>query len=239
VVVVFLCMGGFAGHAAPSLAGTEDDFIRSKPDVHDVIVGLGGEDHLSGGVGDRICGGPGDDIVSGARFLSGGSGNDYMPGKKGPNLFRGGRGKDRADLTGGGKDVVRGGPGFDQVEAPSPRISRGGKVVIDLAKGYVTSVLTERTKIYSVEGGSACDWEAKVIMFGTSGHNSLLALCAGEAVLHGRGANDLLWGWQNDDRLYGGPGDDLLRGRGGDDILDGGSGDDTCYQSGGDEVPCE
>lgn len=230
-----LCFG-----RKPTKVGTAgNDSIRSKPDMRDVIMGHGGDDDLSGGVGDRICGGPGDDIVSGARFLSGDRGNDYMVGKKGPNLFVGGYGNDRADLQGGGKDRVFGGPGSDRVDAPTPRRNARRRATIDLVNGYVTTVLTEHTPIHSIERATICDWKVRVNMYGTSGRNSLLALCAGEATLHGGGGDDLLWGWKNDDRLYGGSGDDLLRGRGGNDILNGGPGKDTCYNDGGDEVRCE
>lgn len=230
-----LCFG-----KRPTKVGTAGaDNIQSEPDVHDVIMGLGGKDHLSGGTGDRICGGDGHDIVSGARFLSGDNGNDYMVGSRRPNLFIGGHGRDRADLLGGGKDLVRGGSGSDRVDAPTPRGNVGGEAVIHLAKGYVTTVLTEKTKIYSIERAVICDWEVNVVMYGTAERNRLLALCAGEAIIYGRGGDDELWGWDNDDRLYGGPGNDLLRARGGDgDYVNGGSGTDIC--NGGETVvACE
>jgi Ca2+-binding RTX toxin-like protein len=76
---------------------------------NDVLVGTNGDDVLVGlGGNDRIYGRGGNDLVNG------GNGNDRLTGGSGRDSLIGGRGADRIYERDGQRDVVNGGPGFDE-----------------------------------------------------------------------------------------------------------------------------
>ena len=76
---------------------------------NDVLVGTNGDDVLMGlGGNDRIDGRGGSDLVSG------GNGNDRLTGGSGRDTLNGGRGADRLYARDGRRDIVNGGPGFDE-----------------------------------------------------------------------------------------------------------------------------
>jgi len=86
----------------PIREGTEEDDIFAAPNQLDwVILGLEGDDALTGQSGkDTLAGGEGDDI------LTGGAGKDSLTGGAGDDVLVGGLGKDQ--LTGGaGMDTFR------------------------------------------------------------------------------------------------------------------------------------
>jgi len=75
----------------------------------DNVAGTSGNDVLHGLAGnDRLRGGPGNDV------LYGGAGNDRLAGGTGRDDLYGQRGNDRFTARDGARDVVSGGPGFDQ-----------------------------------------------------------------------------------------------------------------------------
>jgi Ca2+-binding RTX toxin-like protein len=77
-----------------------DDFIYGAYG-NDIIYGLNGSDHLSGGPGnDVIYGGNGSD------FIQGGPGNDKLYGGDGNDQIVGGPGADLFDCGPGNRDVV-------------------------------------------------------------------------------------------------------------------------------------
>ena len=110
------------GANANTLNGTDG----ITPPKHDVIVGRGGADIMtgdpedSGGERDYICGGTGKDEISGRDkedFLRGDEGSDFING--GTGLFgdeiKGDEGNDT--LNGGsGDDVIKGGAGDDTID---------------------------------------------------------------------------------------------------------------------------
>lgn len=89
---------------------------------NDLVVGLEGNDSLSGGWGDdRIDAGAGDDHVHGGQgndLVAGMDGNDGLTGDAGDDIVLGGGGND--DIRGGrGDDVVFGGVGSDDLRGGS------------------------------------------------------------------------------------------------------------------------
>jgi Ca2+-binding RTX toxin-like protein len=113
-----------------TLVGTPgDDELFGSSD--DVVVGLGGNDRLSGGI---VCGGAGHDSLSGAEQwvsskLDGGYGDDIIRGDLGPSdVLLGGAGNDYLtdsndtdweDEWDPGTDVMKGGPGNDHIVSTS------------------------------------------------------------------------------------------------------------------------
>ena len=67
---------------------------------NDVLLGRGGNDTLYG--------------LGGHDVLNGGIGNDRLYGGKGRDTLRGGPGNDRLYARDGQRDIVDGGPGFDE-----------------------------------------------------------------------------------------------------------------------------
>ena len=120
-----LCFGERA-----TLVGTSGhDDLAGGPD--DVVVGLGGDDSLSGGT---VCGGGGNDSLWGVREgsrIDGGSGDDMLRGDAGPaDVLLGGAGNDYVadegdtdypDMDDPGTDVMEGGPGNDHLVSTSGR----------------------------------------------------------------------------------------------------------------------
>ncbi len=82
------------------------------------MIGLGGDDRLSGGNGnDKLGGGNGDDVLAGRignDELWGGTGNDCLTGGSGKDKLSGGSGEDVL-YGGSGDDQLRGGDGNDQL----------------------------------------------------------------------------------------------------------------------------
>ena len=111
------------GKAATIVGTPGPDILTGGPT--DVVVGLGGNDSLSGGT---VCGGVGNDSLWGLRegsSLDGGDGDDTLRGDCGPSdVMLGGAGNDYvadendfdyADELDPGTDVLKGGPGDDRI----------------------------------------------------------------------------------------------------------------------------
>ena len=90
----------------PVVFGTEGDdvFVASETGLEAVcFVGLGGDDHVTGGPGDDVLiGGAGDDT------LVGGAGDDTLLGGDGVDVLRGEAGCDLLSLAGGAGEVLEG-----------------------------------------------------------------------------------------------------------------------------------
>jgi len=120
---------------------TNDCSIRGTPGADtlrgtalaDVVLGLGGNDHLAasdpGYVGDTLDGGPGNDVLVGGfrqdtlyggpsdDTLSGGPSGDALIGGPGHDRLNGQGGRDTIDAVDGQRDVIRCGAGRDVVYA--------------------------------------------------------------------------------------------------------------------------
>lgn len=105
---------GTAGHDV--LYGNFEDVPPPAPGpIHQVVMGLAGNDILIGALNDHLCGGTGDDQLHGGGAndrLFGESGNDILYGHGGDDLLDGGPGYDLL-FGGGSNDTLIGGPGLD------------------------------------------------------------------------------------------------------------------------------
>ncbi|MDQ2623389.1 MAG: hypothetical protein M3Y45_10180 [Actinomycetota bacterium] len=126
-----------AGRKADYVGTSRSDRIKAKPGS--VVVGGGGDDHITG-KNLTVCGGPGNDrvtITGGAGLVDGGAGDDVIEGgpgwdvlygRSGNDVIRGGAGANTiyggpgADILDGGEDEIGwifGGPGPDQINGGS------------------------------------------------------------------------------------------------------------------------
>ena len=101
----------------------------SGNDRRDVIRGNAGNDAIDGGAGsDRIHGGRGDDRLAGGDQrdkIFGGPGDDGINGQAGRDVIRAGKGDDLVIANDGMRDLIRCGPGDDTVRADKrDRIAR-------------------------------------------------------------------------------------------------------------------
>ncbi len=168
----------------------------SSPDVFR-ILGLAGDDHLTGhDADDWIDGDGGDDMIfglAGADGLDGGSGADLLDGGTGDDRLLGGDGDDQL-LGGAGADSIDGGAGNDRLDGgPGDDLlyGRDGADVLDGGDG-----------VNELRGGDGND------------------------ELNGGPGRDLLFDGSGDDRVAGGDGNDQIFIGGGSDTLAGGQGAD-------------
>jgi D-alanyl-D-alanine carboxypeptidase len=163
------------------------------------ILGLGGNDTLSGGRGnDKISGGNGADIIRGD------SGNDTIFGEQGNDYINGGSGKDSI-LGGDGNDLISADAGNDYINAGSGNdVVYGGR---------------DDDSIYG-EGGND-------LISGDAG-NDYINAGSGNDTINGGIGNDTIVAGAGNDLLYGGAGNDTFYSTfGGKDTISGGAGNDT------------
>ncbi|GIT91581.1 hypothetical protein JANAI62_20380 [Jannaschia pagri] len=121
-----------------------DGLEQAAPDAGHYLLGLGGNDQLSGGHGnDRLDGGAGEDRLEGRTGhdtlvggtgddqILGGRGNDMLDGGSGTDILLGGKGRDTLE-GGDGDDVLVGGRGFDVFVFDG---ADGRDVVLDFTAG--------------------------------------------------------------------------------------------------------
>jgi hypothetical protein len=207
----------FGGAGNDTLTGGDDvpGYKGSGP-PNDLLAGGPGDDVLHAGNGDDTLSGDGDAVLSSAAIPS-----------LGPD-------------SGGGNDVVDGGPGeFDRVSYEAR--TRGVRVDLVDTVGF-DGAPGERDKLSGVEnviGGSADDVlignEVRNNLEGGAGNDRLLG-GAGWDILAGGYGNDVIDGGIGSDHIYGGPGMDIVRGGAGEDdiqargdgaAIDGGPGSDN------------
>ena len=175
------------------LYGTDED---------DRIVGLGGDDYLTGGFGgaDKLFGGGGNDRISFSHYDA----TDI-------DRMYGGDGVDAAYLWLGGEtqDIVA------QVGVSTVKV--GGAHVL-----YLDSI----EQFYDFELGSGNDrlvgGALSEFGYGNGGNDRLIGN-GGADFLYGMSGDDVLFGNDDNDKLDGGGGGDALLGGGGDDTLVGGA----------------
>jgi Ca2+-binding RTX toxin-like protein len=166
---------------ADRIEGTDNADVLTGLDGDDELLGKGGDDRLDGGGdSDRVDGGAGDDLVVGAGCFVG----DY------------GRLCDNP-----GREVLRGGPGDDDV--------RASVCVTSYCAGDRYSALDSE-----LDGGSGEDR-----VTGGSGHDRMVG-GPGPDRLRGLAGNDRIWGGSGGDRIVGGAGRDRLAGDAGNDRID-------------------
>jgi Ca2+-binding RTX toxin-like protein len=191
------------GEVATIVGTPGDDVLIGRDNTADVIVGLGGNDSISGmtdddyfeytgpSQDDRLCGGPGDDGVFGSL------GEDYL---------NGGRGDDRVDGSYSYDWIARGGPGNDRME--------------DCDNEYSGAALR-------MSGGpghdSLCSYWFPVRMSGGRGNDLLIDLdCYSDSRLSGGRGDDHIESWNSSFKgspcsEYGGLDADTVAGGAGED----------------------
>lgn len=184
-------------------------------------------DYQSSSVGSiEFQGGNGNDrFVSYIPSLSirafGGSGNDYLEGYNGNDIYVGGDGNDT--LVGyGGNDSMWGGAGNDVLRGMAGNDRLMGDADHDVLEGGDGND--------SMWGGNGND-----LLRGGNGHDYMLGE-TGNDYVDGSAGNDTMWGGANNDILLGGDGNDQLIGDAGNDRLNGQAGIDSLWGGSGRDV---
>jgi len=191
---------------------------------HDTLIGLDGNDRLTGGLGnDVLKGGRGDDryyVSSGTDFIEDQSGNDRI-------IF--GAGLTSANVS-------------YEVEGDNMFVSFDGERYARIENQFTSSGAIERftfadktintSSIRLIQNGTDGNDSIRAYQYGASEHNRIYA-GDGNDTVYGYDGNDVLYGQAGNDRLFGGDGNDFIFGdyqtnnggtivSGGDDILHGG-----------------
>ena len=164
---------------------------------------------------DILSGDGGANVLSGlaeADRLAGGGGNDTLIGGDGDDIFGGGRSDGGPD-----DDLIDGGVGIDLLNVGT---QIGEDVFVDLEAGVASSVVTGNDTLVSIEQVTTNAGDD--ILLGNAADNLMFA-GFGTDRLDGRGGNDQLLGYIGIDILIGGAGDDQI---------DGGTDTDTAVYSG-------
>lgn len=233
----------------------------SQASINDIMYGYGGNDTLSGGVGDDVLyGGDGNDLLNGGNdndTLYGEDGDDTLNGDSGNDTLRGGAGDDTMN-GGSGNDLFIYDSGLDTITdsnnttdvlwitggvtindiSVSDHSTYHTKIVIDSAVDEITINNQRNGTAYRVETIKFDDgFETSLLTYsgwlnGTSG-NDMVAGNANDNTLIGFAGNDSMTGGAGNDAMHGGAGNDTVEGEDGDDLLYGGDGDDTLYGGAG------
>ena len=195
--------------------GNGKDNKKSGTDGEDILLGLAGNDDLSGGKkADYIKGGGGDDAVSGgggSDLLYGEAGDDALSGDAGNDTLYGGQDNDTL-RGGGGGDFLYGGDGNDKL------LGNGGGDQLFGGEG--------KDRLTGGGGGDT--------LFGGNERDVLLG-GGGSDAMNGEDGNDVLKAGNGDDYIYGGEGKDKIFGGGGNDFVQGGEGNDKVYGDAGND----
>ena len=224
----------WGGTGNDRLTGQEDDDIMFGEEGDDELQGDSGSDTLLGGAGndvllgqdgeDFLSGEAGDDLLKGGLGhdeLHGGNGIDDVQGQEGDDYLSGGAGDDfmygdgsnpTAPSVLGGRDILNGEDGDDQLWGGGGDDQLFGGEGIDQLVGDVGD-----DYLYGNDGDDS--------LFGDS---PFFPDQAGADLLDGGQGNDVLQGGGGDDRLEGGSGDDILIGDF-SDLLGGAIGDDDLH----------
>ncbi|MDK1290343.1 calcium-binding protein, partial [Pseudoalteromonas umbrosa] len=230
--------GNYHAIEAVELAdGTPLDLAQIEIDVR-TITGGEGNDTLSGfETSDTLNGGLGNDTLTGASgndVLDGGAGNDILRGNEGNDVYRWG--------LGSGHDVIEDYDTIDRYNSNNiDKVVFGEGITLNdlsasrngsnLVFTHNTSGETITIKHFFLNEYHAI--EALELADGTV--LDLQQIVASTSAINGTGANDTIYGSEENnvinglgghDRLYGQEGNDTLDGGSGNDILRGGEGND-------------
>lgn len=237
-----------------------DDVIdKSGLDTSFFLLGLAGDDDLTGGTGpDLLDGGAGKDV------LQGNAGDDALAGGKGRDLLHGGPDNDTfVFVARDGVDTIdeqeRG--GLDVLEIHSSALRNidpddisywlsGGKHdlaiglvggdqgTITIAQMDVALSQVETLRLFDADGnqvGPDVDLVQKFQDAG-SGLDDVILLSKGHQEVFAGGGHDIMEGGVGNDRLHGGRGRDTIDGGKGNDKLWGGNGHDVLEGGNGDDT---
>jgi Ca2+-binding RTX toxin-like protein len=191
------------------------------------VNGGGGNDSITGSsFDDDLRGGSGNDT------LNGGEANDTLTGGAGSDTLHGGNGNDTFVISGtdGQNDIFDGGLGTDRIQ-----VTGSGAVTLAGFDATASSIETWQGNGQGVLGTGAAN------TFDFSGLTTVNGLAfvdggGGNDIITGSGFADGLRGGTGNDTLTGGEGGDTLTGGGGNDALVGGHGADTLNAGSGNDV---
>ena len=211
-----------------------DDFLTVEGSRPTTLLGLDGDDLLTGGTGaDTLVGNAGNDILRGALgndTLFGGAGDDFLNGFDGNDILFGQAGNDF--LSGiNGTDVINGGDGIDTNSFLGIGTGVVATVNVDNT-GTAQYGLVEET-FTGIENLTGSEFDD--VLSVNTGTNTVLRGLGGNDILTSLAGNDLLVGGFGNDILRGGAGNDTVFGNEGDDQLNGGSGNDSLFGDVGDD----
>jgi len=198
-------MGTAAGGTGNELA----NIITGNTTVGSTLLGMAGNDIITGGDGDDIMrGGLGNDK------LTGGAGNDELHGDAGIDNMIGGTGNDEywVELA---TDVVT-----EDTDAGTDTLYANFSINLGNYANFENLILSGTGAINGT---------------GTAVSNDITGNSAAN-VLKGGGSGDLMTGRGGDDNMNGGAGDDNMSGGGGNDTIKGGPGFDTMGGGSGDDT---
>lgn len=220
--------------------------INGYAKVSSILLGLGGDDELTGGArNDTLDGGAGNDVLRGGdgcdQYLFGrGDGQDVIVNTSSGSVlkFKDGISKDDVSYVRQGKNIVF------SIKNSSDQITVSNWFGLTINKGHY------KLESITFSDGSSIDCDTidlqarhsygdelanKLIGYATDdflygyGGNDKLNGNAGNDWLDGGSENDSLSGGAGYDRLFGGDGNDRLDGGADNDLLCGGAGNDIYY----------
>ncbi len=249
-------LGG--GGADELQGGAGNDILRGE-DGADRLYGGAGVDFLVGGAGDDIVdAGDGNDTLTddaGNDTYYGGGGDDVLnitAGTTAADSFHGGSGYDRIQANDGGaidlstltiaadiehasstgelRMTAAQASQFQQITAPTLRITTGGDVFLRDGRFSGTSVILS-------DSGNAVDLSGTnrpgLVVQGGSGNDLIIGGNTAFQSLNGGGGNDTIIGSGFTDLIDGGAGDDAMSGGAGDDTYRASSALDVVFEGAG------
>jgi len=257
--------GELTRHASTMIGTAGDDALRAEGGVPTTLLGLEGDDRLSGGEGDdRLAGGDGNDV------LQGGMGQDILEGGAGDDVYVLDDAFDTVlEMAQGGSDTVRQESTTDvQLSGEIENYELLGNAAVSLIGNDAANRLVGNAAVNRIEGGEGDDLldggaGADVLVGGrgndryrldnaadsvveiagedidtveTSLSHTLGALGVIENIALLGSANLNATGNQGTNLLVGNTGRNVLSGLEGDDTLDGGRGADMLVGGQGNDV---
>jgi len=213
------------------LYGQDGDDNISGGDNNDTIYGDGGPLDIFGlSVGnDTIHGDAGDDT------LDGGLGDDHLYGDIGNDTLYGGKGNDYLE-GGAGADSLYGNEGDDDISADTnDNLIDGGSGydAIDFSKSTTAITWSEvDSSVRNIEKIVGSELNDTLVV---DNSDPLGYLSFDGVDVDGGAGNDLIRGDDAPNMLWGGSGNDTIEGKAGSDTIEGGDGNDTLI--GGDDSP--
>lgn len=259
-----------------TLHGDEgDDVLYASGGEVDLLFGGDGNDELFGNSNwSELYGGAGDDMLRSFNasgdptpaLMDGGSGNDYLMGGYGNDIYVFGRGYGKDSITATGYadapnvDVLRFGEGIDPADLEFGLLpgTFGTMDVVIGIKGTADQVsITAALDLWhpgrvelsdgvrAIEFANGTRWEAdqvrQAFASATAWPQELpidiqLGTEAGDTIISASDNVSMAWGFAGDDVMHGGLGIDEFHGNIGNDALYGGAGDDQLTGGAGDDV---
>ncbi|WP_415860942.1 M10 family metallopeptidase C-terminal domain-containing protein [Azotobacter vinelandii] len=203
------------------LLGNED-FIFATPSGQQLLEGSAGNDSLQGTAADEV--------------IHGGGGRDTLAGGAGADVFR------FSELTDSYRDSASYADLITDFDASEDRIDLSGLGFSGLGNGYGGTLALQvnsagtRTYLKSFETNAAGERFEIALDGDLSALGGANLILDARTVLAGGDGNDTLSGSSAAEELLGGVGNDSLDGGAGNDILDGGAGRDTLSGGSGSDI---